>query len=162
MVAWCRTRPSSRRRSRTQGYTERASCRFRDGSPSSHDPGYQPLAHAHGSEKSTRVSGVVQAALDPAAQHFGNAPGLGNAATWSVGRLSVEDLADGSDASVRQMALETIEKLARAFEIAGTNLEPGVDKRPDEPRPDRALVIGAVADPKVTVVLGLVVFVIGR
>ena len=58
--------------------------------------------------------------LDPAAEHLGDAPGLGDAAAGGVGRLGVEDLADAADARL-------VEVTRKAGEILQILLKNGAD-----------------------------------
>src|SRR6266851_2777459 len=49
--------------------------------------------------------------LDESAQHFGDTPGLGDAAARGEGRLGIEDLADRADAGLGEVGFETVEKM---------------------------------------------------
>src|SRR5258705_12132841 len=55
--------------------------------------------------------------LHPAAQHFGDAPGLGDAAAWGVGGLGVEDLADAAEAGFAEMRDEALQEVPRPRRI---------------------------------------------
>ena len=57
----------------------------------------------------------------------------------------VEDFADRAQAVVAEMNGENLEKFARPLLVIRMNFKPGIDKRPNEPRPHRALMIGAIA-----------------
>src|SRR6185312_15404485 len=87
--------------------------------------------------------------LHPAAQHFRHAPRLRDAAAGRVRGRRVEDLADRAEAERAERADASLEKAPRAGSIAGVHLEPGVDPRADQPRPDRALVVRRVARPQI-------------
>ena len=54
--------------------------------------------------RGTPCEGPSAGGLDPAAEHLGDAPGLGHAAARGVGRLAVEHLADGAAAGMVQLA----------------------------------------------------------
>jgi hypothetical protein len=75
--------------------------------------------------------------LDQGAQHFGDAPGLGDAAARGERRFGIENLADRADASLAEMGLEGVEEMPRRLALFGVDLEPGVDKRADQPGPYR-------------------------
>src|SRR5688572_5014595 len=100
--------------------------------------------------------------LGPAAQGFGDAPGLGDAAAGGVGLAGVEDFADGADARLAEVIDETLQQFASAGEIVGMQLEPGVDVRPDQPAPNRSLMIGGVAGPQIAAVDFFIVGMAGR
>src|SRR5207253_2493424 len=77
----------------------------------------------------------LRCCLDEAAQHFGDAPGLSDAAARRKGRFGVEDLADRADPGLGEMRLEAGEKTARLFRLVRVDLEPGIDKGADQPGP---------------------------
>ena len=52
--------------------------------------------------------------LDPASQHFGNAPGLGDAAACKVRFAGVEDLTDCADAIVAEVLRKSLEESSGA------------------------------------------------
>src|SRR5262252_9766319 len=87
-----------------------------------------------------------------APQNLRDAPGLSHAAARRVMALGVEDLADRTDTGLAEALLETVKKSARAPVLAGIHSEPGVDERPDQPCPDRPLVISRVARAQIAVV----------
>ena len=60
--------------------------------------------------------------FDPGAQHFGDAPGLRDAAAGSERRFGIEDFADGADAGLVQVRPEPVEKLARLGAIVRDGL----------------------------------------
>src|SRR3954462_12759188 len=95
--------------------------------------------------------------LDARAQHFRNAPRLGDAAAWGEWRFGIEDFADRTDAGVVEMRHEAFERLPRPDRIARIDLQPRVDERPGQPAPHRALVISGIARAKVAEVARLVV-----
>src|SRR5690242_10269866 len=81
-------------------------------------------------------------------QQLRHAPGLGDAAPRGVRQVAVEDLGDLSESGFGEMAFEWLQQLAGFFlgsRRVPMYLEKGGDVRPDEPAPDRALVICAVA-----------------
>src|ERR1700733_11993366 len=96
----------------------------------------------------THGGSVSEAALDPAPQHLGDAPGLGDASAWGERRLRVEHFADGSDAGVSQMRREAVQKLPRVLQIAGMDLEPRIDERSNQPGPHGSLMVRGVARTK--------------
>src|SRR3989442_3051107 len=85
----------------------------------------------------------------PRAQYFSYAPRLSDAAARCEWSLSVEDLADRSDARIVEMRHEALERMARAGDIVRIDLEPRVNERPDQPAPAGALVIRSVTRAKV-------------
>src|SRR5438105_2449075 len=95
-------------------------------------------------KRPTRRTSTSRLRREPAAQDLGHAPGLGHAAARGVGRLGVEDFADGADAGLAQVGPEALQEGPRAGALTRMELEPGVDVGSDEPGPDRALVIGGV------------------
>ncbi len=95
--------------------------------------------------------------LDESAQHFGDTPGLGDAAARGEGRLGIEDLADRADAGLGEVGFETVEKMPCRLALVGIDLEPGVDEGADQPGPYRALVVGRVARPQITEITRLVI-----
>jgi hypothetical protein len=68
-------------------------------------------------------------------QHFGDAPGLGDAAARREWRLGVKDFADRADAGLGEMRLEAVEETSRRCAVIGVDLEPGIDERADQPGP---------------------------
>src|SRR5439155_19954888 len=73
---------------------------------------------------------------------FGNAPRLGDASPGRERLLGVEDLAHGADTGLAQVGVEPAHHQSGLIATLGKGLEPGVDERSEEPRPDRALVVG--------------------
>src|SRR3954468_22966300 len=82
--------------------------------------------------------------LHPAAEHLGDAPGLGDAAAGGVRLLGVEDLADRAEAGLVQVGDEPLEEPPGAGAVVGVDLQPGVDEGADQPGPDGPLVVGGV------------------
>src|ERR1700733_138413 len=93
--------------------------------------------------------------FDEAAQHFGDAPGLSDAAARREGRLGVENLADRADSSLPDVRLEAVEKMARRRYVIRMDPQPGIDERTDQPSPDRPLMIGSIAGPQIAEVARL-------
>ena len=83
--------------------------------------------------------------FQPGAQHFRYTPRLRYAAAGQVGLARVEDFADRANAVVAQMDRESFKKFARSRAIVRMQFEPRVNKWANEPGPNRALVICAVA-----------------
>src|SRR3954451_25117941 len=81
----------------------------------------------------------VAAALGP--QQLCHRPGLEGAARGGVGRAAVGRLRHGAEAPFLEVQHETVEQ----FTVVGARSSAGVDVRPDDPGPDGALVVGAVA-----------------
>src|SRR6476660_4411392 len=86
--------------------------------------------------------------LHPRAQHLGNAPRLCDAAALRIRGLCVEHFADRAHAPIVEAGHEALERMARAGEVVGINLQPRVDEWADEPAPGGALVIRRVARPE--------------
>src|SRR5450631_4573232 len=103
-----------------------------------------------------RVPSVLTAGHERA-NGLGDAPGLRDAAPRIERRLRVEDLADGPEAGLGELLLETLEEPVGAGAIVGKGLEPSVDERADQPAPHRPLVICGVACAQISVIAGLVV-----
>src|SRR5688572_29479872 len=99
--------------------------------------------------------------LHPAPQEFRHAPRLRDAAAGRVGRLGVENLADGAEAGLAQMRDEAIEKVSRGSRVVRVQLHPSVDIGADQPSPDGALMIGSVAGAEVAEIFWLVIGVAG-
>src|SRR5579885_3320170 len=93
----------------------------------------------------------------PTPQHFRDAPRLCDASARLVRLRRIEDLADRAEAERIQRRDAAVEIAARAGEIIGMELEPGVDPRTDQPRPDRALMVRRVARPEIAEVARLIV-----
>ena len=90
--------------------------------------------------------------FEPGPQDFGEAPGLGDATAGVVRFPRIEYFTDGSDSSIVQMIWEALEKFSRRRMIMRMDLEPGVNERTNQPRPDRALMISAVAGAEVAAI----------
>src|ERR1051325_1643444 len=126
--------------------------------------GFSPVVRASScftsglSQTSSAVSGIH---VDSSAARPAVAPGWGDAAAGHVRFASVEHFADRAEAVVAQMSLENFEKFSRGRFVVWMNFQPGVDEWADEPGPNRALVISAVARAQVARVNRFVVGVIG-
>src|SRR3954470_11910497 len=83
--------------------------------------------------------------LQPAPEHFGHAPRLSDAAAGGVGLPRVEHFADCAQAVLAHAFGKTFEELPSVGIFARMHFEPRVDERPDEPGPDRTLVIRSIA-----------------
>src|SRR5271154_5513472 len=55
------------------------------------------------------------------------------------------------------MPLETVEEMSRSREIIGVDLQPGIDKRADQPSPYGALVVGSIPGAQVAEIARFVV-----
>ncbi len=91
------------------------------------------------------VASPILGCLRPGAQHFGNTPGLRNAAAGVVRLSGIEHFADRADPRFAQMFWKPREKFTRRGSIVRMDFQPRVDERPDQPRPNRALMVGAIA-----------------
>src|ERR1700704_6791077 len=83
--------------------------------------------------------------LYPRTQHLGHAPCLRDATAGLVRLTRIEDLTDGAEAVVSEMNGKYFEKFSCALFVVRMNFQPGIDKRADEPGPNRALMISTVA-----------------
>src|SRR5712691_13051315 len=97
----------------------------------------------------------------PGAQRLGHAPRLRDAAPGRERWIAVEDLGDGADTVVGEVMLKRRQERARRLRVA-VDLEVSQRERTKEPRPDRALVVGAVALALIAAVPALVLRVAGR
>src|SRR4029453_3230272 len=86
------------------------------------------------------------------AQEFGDAPSLSHAAARSKGRLRIENLADRSDARLIKVGDESLNRLPGALLVIRKDLQPGIDKGPNEPSPDGALVVRRISSAQVAVI----------
>src|SRR3989442_10383366 len=82
--------------------------------------------------------------LHPAAQHFRHAPCLRDAATGDMRFARIEHFTDRTQTGIAKMDRKSFKKLTCALFVIWMYLQPGRDKRTDEPRPDRALMISAI------------------
>src|SRR5271154_3076373 len=73
----------------------------------------------------------------------------------NVGRLGVENFANGAHGVFPEMRFERSQETVCLFEIIGMQFEPSIDERTDEPGPNRALVVSGVAVAEIAVVFGL-------
>ena len=82
-------------------------------------------------------------------QRFADGPRLKRTTAWSVGWLGVGDFRNVAEAGFLKMREDWRQKLAArlafGFVRIAANTHPRLDERTNQPRPDRALVIGAVA-----------------
>src|SRR4051812_19878844 len=94
--------------------------------------------------------------FDPATQHFSDAPSLGDATAGHVRFPGVEYFGDRPDAVIAEMDRERFQKFSRSLIVPRMNFQPGINERADEPGPDRALMISAVARAQVAAINRLV------
>src|SRR5262249_11313690 len=66
-----------------------------------------------------------------------------------------EDLADGTDAGLAEMIGKAVEHLGGAAAILRMRAQPRVHEWANQPGPNRALMIGGIAGPKIAIVLRL-------
>src|SRR5207237_8082451 len=91
------------------------------------------------------------------AQHFCDGPVLRDGTSRSLRFAGIEHFADRADAVLVHALGKTFEELQRIWLLFRMHFEPRVDERPDEPGPDRALVIRAVPGPEIAAVNWFVV-----
>ncbi len=100
------------------------------------------------------------------AEQLGQRPGLKRAPARCVRLIGIGDLGDVTEPGMIQVLNKRREKtrtrLALRCFIAATHTQPGFDKRSDQPRPHRALVIGAVALADAALIVGGVAGLCGR
>src|SRR3954462_5932553 len=89
-----------------------------------------------------------------AAQHFRDAPRLGDASLRLVRRIGVENLGDGAEPEVAEVLVESGQE--RLEPVAREGLPPSVDEGSDEPSPDRPLVVRRVPRAQVASIARLV------
>src|ERR1700757_4768853 len=92
----------------------------------------------HGLRSQSRERG------SPRTQDFTDGPGLRDTASRMERRVSVEDFAQRTETSGRDLIRHWFEKTACHFRVL-VNAQMGEDKRADQPAPNGALVIDAVA-----------------
>src|SRR5262245_55707670 len=95
--------------------------------------------------------------LQPAAQRFGDAPRLGNAAARRVVALGIEDLAELPNARLAQVRHQPVEQVPCPDVVVGIQLQINVNKWADQPRPHSPLVVGGITGAQVAVIARLVV-----
>src|SRR5437867_6259203 len=107
----------------------------------------QALCRLRRDDRGARLRWLLSAPreLHPHAQYFSDAPRLGDTAARRVRRFRVEDFADRSDARLIQMGHEAVEHALRAGPVVRIDLQPRIDERSGEPRPDGPLVIRGIA-----------------
>src|SRR5581483_4203696 len=105
---------------------------------------------------------TAAAGFDKAAEHLCYAPRLSTASSRGEGRFGIENLTDGAYTGTFQMIAESVKKASRGCEIVGVNSKPGIDKRPDKPRPNRTSMISCVARAEIAVVPRFVIALPGR
>src|SRR6185369_483346 len=98
----------------------------------------------------------------PAAENFGHAPGLGDAAARSVRLFGVEDFAERAQAGLVEVSGEGLEKVPCLLLFVRVKLCPGIKEWSDQPGPDGPLVIGGIARFQVAVIILLVVRIARR
>src|SRR6266481_127541 len=103
------------------------------------DPLVKPTRHR------AEFSFLLDGSFFQTAEHFRDAPCLGDAAARRERWLRIEDFADRADAGFGEMRLKAVEEMPRRFAIIGVDLEPGIDERTNQPGPHRSLVIGGIA-----------------
>src|SRR4051812_11786581 len=94
--------------------------------------------------------------LQPGTQYFGDTPCLRHTPPWTMRRFGVEDLTDAAHPSVAQMIWKSFQEFTRVAGV-GMYFQPCVHEMPDEPWPDRALVICRIARQQITAIVRLVV-----
>src|SRR5260370_28953724 len=97
----------------------------------------------------------------PRLDHASDGPGLGGRTAREVRRLGFEDFADGAEPGIEQVIPHGAETVQRHIGIA-VHAEFRQRVMAEQPGPDRPLMIGAVAVPRVASIMRLVVGVAGR
>src|SRR5512143_3204614 len=105
---------------------------------------------------------LLRRGLRPAAQRFGDAPGLRDAATWRKGLVRVEDLANRTDTRLVERVKQSLQISTCLSALLRVHFEPCVYVRSVKPGPHRSLVIRRIAGAQVSVVLRLVIGVSRR
>src|SRR5205085_892212 len=82
--------------------------------------------------------------FQPAPQNFGDAPSLGDAAAGRVRFARVEDFTDRPDPVFVHAFGKPLEKFSGPGFLGRMHFQPGVDERPDQPGPDRSLMIAPI------------------
>src|SRR4029077_14333954 len=100
--------------------------------------------------------------LRPSAQNFRDAPCLRDAAAGHVRLPRVKNFADRHDAVVAQVHGKGFKKFSRGGSIVRMNFQPRIDERPDQPGPNRALVIRTLSGTKVTAINRFVIWIVWR
>src|SRR5437667_6525330 len=81
-------------------------------------------------------------------QGFTHGPGLERATPWRVRRIAVRNLGDMTEASLIEMSKQWVQETDTRFAFrlrrVAPHAHPGLDKGPEKPRPDRALVVGSI------------------
>src|SRR5258708_22547039 len=81
-------------------------------------------------------------------QHLGHAPRLGKASARTMRRIALEDFRYLPEAGLAEMRFKSAQNLASALPRlfrAAVDLHIRADKRSQQPRPDRALMIAGIA-----------------
>src|SRR5271165_3888477 len=90
------------------------------------------------------------------AEQLGHAPCLGNATSWSVRGISVTNLADLAQPKFRHALAERVEPLPgllTRFIGMVMHTQVGFDKRPEQPRPHRPLMVRRVAGVSISAIM---------
>ncbi len=74
----------------------------------------------------------------------------------------VEHFTDRADSGIVQMFRKTLEEFARGRSIVRMHFQPGIDERADQPRPNRSLMVSAVARTEVAAVNRFVFRIVRR
>ena len=86
--------------------------------------------------------------IDRDAQQFGHAPGLSDATSRPIGRIAIKDFGNLPEAGIPQMASKITDHLPGPrdrLRVSVVDPQIGGDERPDQPSPDRPLVVSPVA-----------------
>src|SRR5258707_9208459 len=97
------------------------------------DPLVKPTRHR------AEFSFLLDGSFFQTAEHFRDAPCLGDAAARRERRLGVKDFADRADAGFSEMRLKAVEEMPRRRTIIGVNPEPSIDEPADQTSPHRGL-----------------------
>src|SRR6185503_10190681 len=83
--------------------------------------------------------------LHPGPEHLSHTPPLGDAASRRERRFRIEDFADRPYARLIQVLSESRKKFAGFLRIVRMNFQPRINEWPDQPRPNRSLMISRIA-----------------
>src|SRR5437899_6933147 len=93
------------------------------------DPLVKPTRHR------AEFSFLLDGSFFQTAEHFRDAPCLGDAAARRERWLRIEDFADRTDAGLSEMRLKAVEEMPRRRTLIGAKRGPSFDARADRPSP---------------------------
>src|SRR5438477_7742883 len=98
----------------------------------------------------------------PRSQDFRDTPGLSDAAPGHMRLARIKNFADRSNAVIAQVHRERFKKFSSGRTIMRINFQPSVDEGPDQPGPNRTLMISAVARSEIATVNWFIIWIVGR